>query len=424
MKIFFSAGEPSGDLHGANLIEAIRRQRPRFEPMGFGGPRMAAAGCRLHEDLTRMAVMWFARAILYLPWFIRLVVRADRVFRRDRPDAVVLIDYPGFNWWIARRAKKHGIPVFYYGPPQIWAWASWRIGKMRRYVDHILCKLPFEQEWYAQQGCRATYVGHPYFDELAQRTIDADFMRRAAGSGPLVTILPGSRTQELTNNLKWLLKAATLIHAQVPNVRFAMACFRPEHTKFAVALSSHLRLPLEIHSGRTAELIQQARCCMAVSGSVSLELLYHEKPTVVLYWITRFAFRVQQFFRNVKYITLVNLLACEDLYPKNLDLFDPHAPGAEQVLMPEYLTYEDRSRDLAEHVIQWLTDAGAYARTVARLAEMRSRVATAGASERAARYVVGQLEGGARFDGAAAVRADAPRAKCDAGPDGPQKQVG
>lgn len=392
MKIFFSAGEPSGDLHGANLIQAIRRQRARFEPIGFGGPRMAAAGCRLHEDLTRLAVMWFARAIWYLPWFVGLVVRADRVFRRERPDAVILIDYPGFNWWIARRAKKHGIPVFYYGPPQIWAWASWRIGKMRRYVDHILCKLPFEQQWYAQQGCRATYVGHPYFDELAQRTIDIDFVRRTTRPGPLVTILPGSRTQELTNNLKWLLKAATLVHDQVPNVRFAMACFRPEHTKIASALSSQYRVPLEIHSERTAELIQQARCCMAVSGSVSLELLYHTKPTVVLYWITRFAFRVQQFFRNVKYITLVNLLACEDLYPKNLDLFDPHAPDAEQVLMPEYLTYEDRSRDVADHVIQWLTDPGVYARSVARLAEMRARVATPGASERAARYVVRQLD--------------------------------
>ena len=98
---------------------------------------------------------------------LHLASLADRYFRHHRPDAVVLIDYPGFNWWIARRAKAHGIPVFYYAPPQIWAWASWRVKKMRRFVDHVLCSLPFEQEWFSRRGCHAVFVGHPYFDEVS-----------------------------------------------------------------------------------------------------------------------------------------------------------------------------------------------------------------------------------------------------------------
>ena len=166
MKIFFSVGEPSGDLHGANLIRQLRARRDDLELVGYGGPLMAEAGCHLHEDLTRLAVMWFVRVLINLHKFAALVSRADRYFRHQRPDAVVLIDYPGFNWWIARRAKVHGIPVFYYGTPQLWAWAGWRVKKMRRYVDHVLCKLPFEVDWYRQRACNATYVGHPYFDSF------------------------------------------------------------------------------------------------------------------------------------------------------------------------------------------------------------------------------------------------------------------
>ncbi len=141
LTIFFSVGEPSGDLHGANLIRQLRQRCPGIEVVGYGGPKMAEAGCRLHADLTALAVMWFARVLINLHKFWGLVSRADRYFRHHRPDAVVLIDYPGMNWWIARRAKVHGIPVFYYTPPQIWAWARWRVKKMRRLVDHVLCSL-------------------------------------------------------------------------------------------------------------------------------------------------------------------------------------------------------------------------------------------------------------------------------------------
>ena len=138
---------------------------------------MAAVGCQLHADLTELAVMWFGRALANLHKFWDLAGRADRYFRHHRPDAVVLIDYPGFNWWIAWRAKIHGIPVFYYTPPQIWAWATWRAKKMRRLSDHVLCSLPFEEEWFRQRGCNATFVGHPFFDEVRQHKLDESVPR-------------------------------------------------------------------------------------------------------------------------------------------------------------------------------------------------------------------------------------------------------
>jgi lipid-A-disaccharide synthase len=393
MKIFFSVGEPSGDLHGANLIRELRARRPEIEIVGYGGPKMAQAGCQLHEDLTKLAVMWFARVLLNLHRFYWLLRRARRTFREQRPDAVVLIDYPGFNWHIAKAAKRQGIPVFYYGTPQLWAWASWRIKKMRRNVDHVLCNLPFEEPWYRQQGCHATYVGHPYFDELRSRKLDDRFMMHIQqGRGPLVTILPGSRTQEVTHNLRWFLKAAQIIRRQVPHVRFAVATFNTRQANYARRKVDATDLPMGVFVGRTPELIQAADCCLAVSGSVSLELLYHTKPAVILYWISRPAYFVQGLFRKVKYITLANLLECDNIHPSDLSPFDPNQADAERVPFPEYLTYEDRSEQLAAHVREWLTDENRLRERRVLLHRLKDSTARAGASRRAAEHILTELE--------------------------------
>jgi len=390
--IFFSAGEPSGDLHAAHLIRQLRARCPGLTAVGYGGPEMARAGCRLHADLTALAVMWFGRVLLNLHKFWDLAGRADRFFRHHRPDAVVLVDYPGFNFWIAKRAKAHGIPVFYYMPPQIWAWAQWRVRKMRRLVDHVLCSLPFEEGWFREYGCRATFVGHPFFDAETHRALDEQFLaeKRRRG-GPLVTILPGSRTQEVAANLHWFLKAAEIVRREVPRARFAVAAFKPRHAEMARAAAEATAFPLEIHAGRTPELIQAADCCMAVSGSVSLELLYHAKPTVILYWISRTGYFVQGFFRKVKYITLVNLLVADELFPRDLTPYDPSQPDAERVPFPEYLTCEDESAQIAAHVIEWLTDPAKREARVEDLRRLRDRVAHGGAAGRAAQHILDAL---------------------------------
>ncbi len=392
LKIFFSVGEPSGDVHGANLIRQLKRRCGDLDIVGYGGPEMAAAGCRLHADLTALAVMWIARVLLNIHKFWDLASRADRYFRHHKPDAVVLIDYPGFNWWIARRAKAHGIPVFYYTPPQIWSWARWRVKKMRRFVDHVLCSLPFEEEWFRAHGCNATFVGHPFFDEVRRQAFDERFIRHYENQpGPLVVILPGSRTQEVEHNTKWFLKAAALVREKVPNARFAMAAFKPRQAEIAQRLADESGLAVDVHVGKTPELIRLADCCMSVSGSVSLELLYYTKPTVILYWVSRLGFFVQRFLRKVKYITLVNLLTADELYPEDITPFDPSQPDAEGVLFPEYLTCGDKSSQIAAHVIEWLTDTAKRESRIAELAALKARVAHGGASRRAAEYILDTL---------------------------------
>ncbi|MEN6449150.1 MAG: lipid-A-disaccharide synthase [Thermoguttaceae bacterium] len=403
--IFFSVGEPSGDVHGANLIRQLRARCPALQAVGYGGPQMAEAGCQLHADLTALAVMWFARALVNLHKFWALVRRADRFFEQHRPDAVVLIDYPGFNWWIARRAKARGIPVVYYCPPQVWAWARWRVKKMRRFVDHLLCTLPFEESWFRSHGCRATFVGHPFFDEVRRHPYDEAFIeehRRAAG--PLVAILPGSRTQEVTNNLRYFLKAAEIIRQSVPDARFAIASFKPNQAEIARRLVEQSGTPIEVCLGKTPELMSAADCAMSVSGSVSLELLYHTTPTVILYRISRLAYFVQGFFLKVKYITLVNLLATGGLEAKGrgereegsvaergLGTSVPSgAPtDCDSVPFPEYLTCEDKSAAIAAHLVEWLSDPASRAARVETLRALKAQVAHGGASSRAAEYILG-----------------------------------
>jgi lipid-A-disaccharide synthase len=383
MHIFISAGEPSGDLHGANLVRAFKRLRPDIECVGFGGEKMEAAGCRLLYPLCQLAVMWFARVLARAPVFLELLSRADRYFRHRRPDAVILIDYPGFHWWLARRAHFHGIPVFYFVPPQLWAWGGWRVKKMRRWVNHVLCALPFEEAWYQSRGVAAHYVGHPYFDELPQQQLDKSFQApHVKSAGPIIGLLPGSRNQEVERNLSSLIRSVALIHAARPDTRFLMACFKSSQRQYVedylfrlVATRSGARahLPIEVRVGRTPEIIELSRACIAVSGSVGLELLYRGRPSVVLYRIGRIDLKVCQLFKTAPYISLVNMLA-------------------EKELFPEFLTDRCEAKAIAGHIIGWLNEPKKYQALGGELKDLRARVAEPGACDRAARFILSQID--------------------------------
>jgi lipid-A-disaccharide synthase len=371
MRIFVSAGEPSGDLHGANLVRALRRAQPDARIEGFGGERMAQAGCDLVYPLCRLAVMGLFPVLAHLPKFLGVLSKADRWFRHHRPDALVLIDYPGLHWWLARRARFHKIPVFYFVPPQIWAWASWRVNKMRKWVDHVLCSLPFEEPWYRERGVNAEYIGHPYFDELHHQRLEAEFManQRARG-GRIIGLLPGSRSQEVEMNGVTMVQAARRLAHQLPDARFLFACYKPKHQeRIRQLLRGNEHLPIEVHVGRTPEIIQLSEACVAVSGSVGLELLWACKPTVVVYRGSRLLAAVAKRLVKCKYASLVNLLADRELYP-------------------ELLTTECPAEAVAEQVHHWLTHPFEAMRLGAELRALRDRVAQPGACERAARFVL------------------------------------
>lgn len=378
MRIFISAGEPSGDLHGANLLHALRKQRPDLEVSGFGGERMTAAGCPLLYPLAEHAVIGLVRAIASVPHFSRVLALADRYFSEHKPDAVVLIDNPGFHWWLARTAGKHGISVIYFVPPQLWAWGSWRVGKMRRLVNHVLCNLPFEKEWYEKRGVQAHYVGHPYFDELRNQQLDANFLaQQRAKPGSIIALLPGSRRQELENNPPSLLRAAGLIHQRYSDVRFLVACLKEEHRRQIEALVQDKPFPIEVHAGRTPEIIELAHSTISVSGSVGLELLYRVKPSVVSYRVAWPNLQLARLLMRCPYISLVNLLAGQELFP-------------------ELLSHRCEAEAMAGHVLRWLKDGSNYDALCGELTDLRDRVAEPGACDRAARYILEVMRGSMR----------------------------
>lgn len=401
MRVFLSAGEPSGDHHAALLCRSIKNQCPEAVCVGLGGPKMEDAGCYLIDDMTRLAVMWFFRVIAKIHCFVELARKAERSFLDERPDICVLVDFPGFHWWLAWRAKRHGIPVVFYCPPQIWAWASWRIHKMRRLIDHVLSALPFEHEWFVSQGISSTYVGHPFFD--SRHCPEKKY--KPTDEKSLVLLLPGSRGQEIEANLKSLLLTAKKVEQKIPHVNFIVTALHQRHAKYIndfIKGSPVGSYPeqLVVEAGKTSELIPQANVAVCVSGSVSLELLAARVPSVMVFSLSGLAYVVQSWMRHCRSFTLVNLLAMPDPIGPISPVFWPprHPPTPDpKMLYPEYLTVADPSSALAGHVVEWLRDSELYEGTVTALDKLAHKVAQPGSASRAAEVILNIGKDGLSF---------------------------
>jgi len=382
MHIFFSVGEPSGDLHAAKLVAEMKRRLPDLECSGFGGPLMKAAGCRILYRLTDLAVMGILPVIPLIFKFIGLSRGASRYLERRRPDAVVLVDFPGFNWWIARSAKKLGIPVYYYLPPQLWAWAPWRVRRMKKFVNYVLSCLPFEVEWYRRRGVEARFVGHPFFDEVAEKALDADFMRQhssaTTGAVRTVAVLPGSRNHEIQQNFAIQIRVMQKLHQRLPGVRFVVASYKETQREVCRRLLAEKapELPVSLYVNKTSEIIELADACLMVSGSVSLEVLARKTPAVVVYRINRVFYWFSLVMITCQYFSLPNLIAKHPIMPEFAPIDDPRW-----------------SIDIMTDILhRWLSDDTAYARQVAALDRVVAEVATPGATSNAVDAILSRLD--------------------------------
>lgn len=334
--IFFSVGEPSGDLHASNLIAQLAQFNPSspLQCRGLGGARMASAGAQIDFDLTQLAVVGIVEVLPKLREFFKVADLAEDIIRQTRPRAVVLVDFPGFNWHIAKRAHRLGIPVIYYLPPQLWAWGAWRLRKLKRTVDHVLCNLPFEPQWYAARNVEVEYVGHPFFDEVADKQLDAQFMNQWRDhDGVQVAVLPGSRGREVQHIWPMQLAAMRELAARYPQTRFLVAAYRDHQCQSCLArmTAADRQLNIQFFVGKTSEIIEIADCALMKSGSVSLEMMARGTPAVVAYHASRSLYVMGRMLTNIRSMTLPNMIAGEVVMPEFLAVGST-AKATEQVI--------------------------------------------------------------------------------------------
>jgi lipid-A-disaccharide synthase len=379
--IFFSVGEPSGDQHAARLVSQISALDSTIQVRGFGGQAMRDAGCHLDRDLTQHAVVGLVEVIPKLRQFFRFADEAEEIFREGNVDAVVLIDFPGFNWHIAKRAKKYGIPVYYYCPPQLWAWGGWRIKKMKRSVDHVLAVLPVEKNYFEGHGIPTTFVGHPFFDAVESHRLDQQLLERLSDTNlrgeHLVAVLPGSREHEVHSNWPLMLEAIRRLNRTNPRARFLVAAYRDRQCLWCrdQMTEEDQDLPIEFFVDRTSEVVEAARCAMMVSGSVSLELMARRTPAAVVYRVGRVLHSVGKHLLKLDSITLPNLMSDRKVFPEMVSV------GKTEPAI-DFLT---------QSVNAMLNDHFYFQRLLESLDRLREQYARPGASERAAEFIHRQV---------------------------------
>ena len=310
------AGEASGDLHGATLARALRAAAPEVHLYGMGGRRMAAEGVELLVDLTAAATMGSAEAVAGLPGLYRAYRRLRAAMTGGaRPDALVVIDFPEFNLRLAGAARRAGVPVAYFIPPQIWAWRPWRVRVIRRVVSLVLAVFPFETALYRRAGVPVAFIGHPVLDALADAPSRAEARKELGvdGDTPVIGLLPGSRRQEVDEVLPVMREAATLIAAAHPDARFLVAQAPTVDAPDGGAAGGPT---LRVITGRTYTVMRAADLLLATSGTATLEAALLGTPMVVCYRLSRLTELMFKPLIRVPWISLANIALGRAVVPE------------------------------------------------------------------------------------------------------------
>ncbi len=371
VRIVMVAGEASGDLHGAGLVEALRRHAPALEFSGMGGARLRAAGVRLLADAGETAVvgvseLWEKRRAL------RAALRALRGHLAEAgPALLVCIDFPDFNLLLARTARRLGIPVCYFISPQVWAWRRGRLRTIRRLVRKMLVLFPFEETLYRAAGVDVAFVGHPLLDILAS-VPPREVCRRRLGvavGATVVGLLPGSRAAEIRRHLSLLLEAAARVRAAEPGVAVLLGLGDTADRAAVEAAAARLGVPAQVVQGRTHEVLRAADFLLAVSGTVTLEAAILGTPMLITYRLGPLSAWLARRLIRVSFVGLPNLVADRSIVPELLQ--NDAAPGP-----------------LAATALEMLRSPARQEAMRVALADVRRRLGEPGALDRAAREIV------------------------------------
>ncbi len=319
--IFIIAGETSGDAYGAALVDELVTQEPRVRVAGLGGPKMAAAGVDLMQDLTSHAMMGFAGLLENIGGLFRAYRRVVHRLSIDRPDAVVLIDFPEFNLLVARHAKRLGIPVIYYVSPQVWAWRTGRVKKIAKRVRKMLCLFAFEKTFYEEAGVDVTHVGHPLLDTMADKLggIDRAALRRDLGlpeSGTVIGLVPGGRRKEIEYIYPTLLEAAGILRDKISALTFVTARADKVERVQLDKIAAKYDIETTVIAGRAHDVMLASDLLLLASGTATLEAGLLGTPMVVTYQGPLLSYVIFGALVNTKQLALANIVAEREVVPE------------------------------------------------------------------------------------------------------------
>ena len=370
MRYYLVAGEASGDLHASNLMRAIAMRDDSAQFRCFGGDMMESAGGKLVKHYRELAYMGFWPVITHLGTILGGATLCFNDITSWKPDVVILVDYPGFNLSIAKKVHKLGIPVYYYISPKVWAWKSWRIRNIRRYVDELFSILPFEVEYFRQHGYNIRYVGNPTVDEIEAYKSDKSRKRALEDDGRrVIALLAGSRRQEITRNLPIMLE----VIKNIDHIRPVLACAPGIEPEFYDSILGNAEI--EKVYGNTFGVLEMSYAALVTSGTATLETALFDVPQVVCYkvpvsWAAKL---IRKLLIKVRFVSLVNLVSFSEVVPELIG-GEMNADNVRNNLMP-----------LLSDTIERRMQLDGYA-------QMKTILGPAGAPDRAAELMIGLLK--------------------------------
>ena len=363
-KIFMIAGEPSGDLHGAELIKSLRSCEPRCSFVGHGGEAMKAAGMEIIERVDNLSIMGFFEVLKHLPRMIKIMNNTIEAISYLKPNRIILIDYPGFNLRLAKRVQYLNIPITYFILPQAWAWKEKRVKKVNKFIDQSISIFPFETDWYKSKGIRVNYFGHPFMDiKHVNESTKTFFGRHGLNNQyPILTLLPGSRQQEVNNHWQIFLETVKLLKLTIPDLQTI------------VAKSSNVILddtPIDYKLEKDPrKAILAGTAALVCSGTATLECAIETVPMVVCYKLNPISWRIAKLLTKIKHTAIVNLIA-------------------NKKIVPECIQKDMTPAKLAQQLLPLLdTSSNHRNKMIANLEEIKKELGTPGVYERAAESII------------------------------------
>ena len=364
------AGEASGDLQASNLIKSLRSIDHNLEIFGMGGKKMAAEGAEILYDITDLAIVGFFEVMKHIGTFKKIFEKLSGLLETRKPNAVILVDYPGFNLRFAKVAKEKNIPVIYYISPQIWAWGENRVHEIKGCVDKMIVIFGFEENIYKEAGIKASFVGHPFLDIVKpvwkkEETIKTCHLKHDSIK---VALMPGSRKKEIERHLPPMLAACELIKRRIPNAEFIISRIKELDQDLYTRIIRHSKIKPHSLDNKPYEVMDIADLVIVSSGSATLEVAIMEKPMVIIYKTSLLTWLLARNLIKIPDVGLVNIVA-----------------GSR--IIPELMQFKATPKNIAKESLAILNNPKRIHEIKENLKKMKSRLGEQGASSRAAHAI-------------------------------------